>query len=558
MAGGQNEEQVPGLDDDDGDSSRRTSASTTISETVTSPLQVYGLPLLNAFDVDDGLPPMLAFNSAKTSFIPYPQMVPTTPTKKNAKLPPIPMTPTKRTRKSPRVEQKKFDPQHELLKTPILSPSQVSNSGMQILSSSPFSGPSTPALTSQSLGQIDEMFLSPAKWASAANELAAWNEMANGLPGGKQSTHTDSYGAQDFLDGLLIDPFLLGQDTNQGSTLVAPSDLSLKPVPMPIPTSYASDSDASHGTVIITPDMLGSDASFDASLSDSNAQDLSRFLFGGPGEDSLDALLTGSPSNRSKRKRSRSIAETDDEYEDDGAFDDDGDDEYRPKRRKANGGGARRTKRAICAARRGDSRHISASSYASETFHNATGPQRAGSIPLSVLCALYEPVDLAVAGGTGGNYRCLYPGCTNTLQPTKTAMHSHITSCHDLDHLTPHPKAMQSGRYSSADDSDDDYLGSPHSSRSVSRNVSSNDGVTTTTTTGTRIFRCKTCHQPFIRHHDLRRHERTHSGSRDFVCPCGKGFARGDALGRHRQRGICQGSTVPLRKGFEHFAAFMR
>jgi hypothetical protein len=28
----------------------------------------------------------------------------------------------------------------------------------------------------------------------------------------------------------------------------------------------------------------------------------------------------------------------------------------------------------------------------------------------------------------------------------------------------------------------------------------------------------------------------------------GKGFARGDALMRHRQRGICIGSLVPLKK----------
>ena len=67
----------------------------------------------------------------------------------------------------------------------------------------------------------------------------------------------------------------------------------------------------------------------------------------------------------------------------------------------------------------------------------------------------------------------------------------------------------------------------------------------------------------FVRQHDLRRHERIHSGRKPFPCPwyvrrlssddsadvlhSGKGFARGDALMRHRQRGICSGSVVPRR-----------
>ncbi|KAL7410688.1 hypothetical protein BDY24DRAFT_343899 [Mrakia frigida] len=55
------------------------------------------------------------------------------------------------------------------------------------------------------------------------------------------------------------------------------------------------------------------------------------------------------------------------------------------------------------------------------------------------------------------------------------------------------------------------------------------------------------CDASFVRQHDLRRHERIHSGTKPFPCACGKGFARGDALMRHRQRGICAGSVVPRK-----------
>ncbi|KAK9899521.1 hypothetical protein P389DRAFT_139619 [Cystobasidium minutum MCA 4210] len=55
------------------------------------------------------------------------------------------------------------------------------------------------------------------------------------------------------------------------------------------------------------------------------------------------------------------------------------------------------------------------------------------------------------------------------------------------------------------------------------------------------------CGASFVRSHDLTRHVRIHSGSKPFQCICGKGFARGDALTRHRQRGICEGSLVPRR-----------
>ncbi|GHJ85654.1 hypothetical protein NliqN6_2056 [Naganishia liquefaciens] len=52
------------------------------------------------------------------------------------------------------------------------------------------------------------------------------------------------------------------------------------------------------------------------------------------------------------------------------------------------------------------------------------------------------------------------------------------------------------------------------------------------------------CNAAFVRQHDLRRHIRIHSGTKPFQCPCGKGFARGDALMRHRQRGICSGRLL--------------
>ncbi|KAK9370968.1 hypothetical protein V1509DRAFT_615377, partial [Lipomyces kononenkoae] len=52
---------------------------------------------------------------------------------------------------------------------------------------------------------------------------------------------------------------------------------------------------------------------------------------------------------------------------------------------------------------------------------------------------------------------------------------------------------------------------------------------------------CTVCGSRFVRHHDLRRHSKTHEDMKPFVCPCGKGFARQDALTRHRLRQICAG-----------------
>ena len=59
---------------------------------------------------------------------------------------------------------------------------------------------------------------------------------------------------------------------------------------------------------------------------------------------------------------------------------------------------------------------------------------------------------------------------------------------------------------------------------------------------GDRQFQCKYCLKCFVRQHDLKRHANIHSGVKPYACPCGKGFARHDALTRHRQRGMCIGA----------------
>ena len=59
---------------------------------------------------------------------------------------------------------------------------------------------------------------------------------------------------------------------------------------------------------------------------------------------------------------------------------------------------------------------------------------------------------------------------------------------------------------------------------------------------GDRQFQCKDCQKCFVRQHDLKRHANIHSGVKSYACPCGKGFARHDALTRHRQRGMCIGA----------------
>lgn len=51
-----------------------------------------------------------------------------------------------------------------------------------------------------------------------------------------------------------------------------------------------------------------------------------------------------------------------------------------------------------------------------------------------------------------------------------------------------------------------------------------------------RAFGCDMCSLSFHRQHDLKRHEKTHSGSKPYTCNggCGKTFTRKDALKRHQ------------------------
>ncbi|KAL8653971.1 MAG: hypothetical protein Q9210_001778 [Variospora velana] len=58
---------------------------------------------------------------------------------------------------------------------------------------------------------------------------------------------------------------------------------------------------------------------------------------------------------------------------------------------------------------------------------------------------------------------------------------------------------------------------------------------------GDRQWRCNHCHKRFVRQHDLKRHAKIHTGQKPHTCPCGNGFARHDALTRHRQRNTCVG-----------------
>ncbi|CAH6719564.1 putative cell wall transcription factor Ace2p [[Candida] jaroonii] len=56
-----------------------------------------------------------------------------------------------------------------------------------------------------------------------------------------------------------------------------------------------------------------------------------------------------------------------------------------------------------------------------------------------------------------------------------------------------------------------------------------------------RPFSCAYCPKKFVRQHDLNRHVKGHLESRPCECPCGKQFARVDAMRKHRIRNICEG-----------------
>lgn len=64
---------------------------------------------------------------------------------------------------------------------------------------------------------------------------------------------------------------------------------------------------------------------------------------------------------------------------------------------------------------------------------------------------------------------------------------------------------------------------------------------------GDRQYKCNVCKKCFVRQHDLKRHSKIHSGDKPHKCACGQGFARHDALTRHRQRACCVGALP----GFE-------
>ncbi|MCH0629909.1 C2H2-type zinc finger protein [Kocuria palustris] len=60
-----------------------------------------------------------------------------------------------------------------------------------------------------------------------------------------------------------------------------------------------------------------------------------------------------------------------------------------------------------------------------------------------------------------------------------------------------------------------------------------------------RPFACTYCTKKFVRQHDLNRHVKGHLEARHCKCPCGKEFARLDALKKHRERNICAGGLAP-------------
>ncbi|KAI9310551.1 hypothetical protein DFJ73DRAFT_637060 [Zopfochytrium polystomum] len=54
-----------------------------------------------------------------------------------------------------------------------------------------------------------------------------------------------------------------------------------------------------------------------------------------------------------------------------------------------------------------------------------------------------------------------------------------------------------------------------------------------------RPHQCRTCGIAFQRKQDLKRHELSHAESKPFLCSCGSGFSRSDALHRHMRTYGC-------------------
>lgn len=59
-----------------------------------------------------------------------------------------------------------------------------------------------------------------------------------------------------------------------------------------------------------------------------------------------------------------------------------------------------------------------------------------------------------------------------------------------------------------------------------------------------RPFACAYCPKKFVRQHDLNRHVKRHQEALYCKCPCGKEFARLDAMRKHRARNICVGGDA--------------
>ena len=79
----------------------------------------------------------------------------------------------------------------------------------------------------------------------------------------------------------------------------------------------------------------------------------------------------------------------------------------------------------------------------------------------------------------------------------------------------------------------------PRHQRRPSVSVSENSGLDLP-----KNHMCTVCGLKFARTHDLKRHEKIHTGDRPFICnKCGRSFSRGDALTRHHRLAFCVGSA---------------